>query len=109
MEATALQNDIRAAVRELCSRFDLDYWRKCHEEELYPQEFVDEMSKAGWLGALIPEEYGGGGLGFTEGAIILEEINRSGGNANTVHAQMYNGSAVKTWNKEQKKILTKNC
>ena len=79
-EFTDLQNDIRAGVREVCSRFDLDYWRQSHEEHTYPTEFVKAMSDAGWLGALIPEEYGGSGLGFTEGAIILEEVNRSGGN-----------------------------
>ena len=100
---TELQQDIRNGVREVCSRFDLDYWRKSHEENLYPTEFVKAMSDAGWLGALIPEEYGGSGLGFTEGAIILEEVNRSGGNANQVHAQMYTmGALLRHGNEEQK-------
>ena len=89
-----LQQDIRAGVQEVCARFDLDYWRRSHEENIYPTEFVKAMSDAGWLGALIPEEYGGSGLGFTEGAIILEEVNRSGGNANQVHAQMYTMGAL---------------
>ena len=91
---TDFQQDIRNGVREVCARFDLEYWRKSHEENLYPTEFVKAMSDAGWLGALIPEEYGGAGLGFTEGAIILEEVNRSGGNANQVHAQMYTMGAL---------------
>ena len=97
------QQDIRNGVREVCARFDLEYWRKSHEENLYPTEFVKAMSDAGWLGALIPEEYGGSGLGFTEGAIILEEVNRSGGNANQVHAQMYTmGALLRHGSEEQK-------
>lgn len=101
---TDLQQDIRNGVREVCSRFDLEYWRKSHEENLYPTEFVKAMSEAGWLGALIPEEYGGSGLGFTEGAIILEEVNRSGGNANQVHAQMYTmGALLRHGSEEQKR------
>lgn len=103
-EFSDLQNDIRAGVREVCSRFDLDYWRQSHEEHTYPTEFVKAMSDAGWLGALIPEEYGGSGLGFTEGAIILEEVNRSGGNANQVHAQMYTmGALLRHGTEEQKR------
>nr|WP_066158883.1 acyl-CoA dehydrogenase family protein [Halalkalibacter krulwichiae] len=102
-ELTEFQNDIRDGVREVCSRFDLDYWRTVHEEGSYPKEFVKAMSDAGWLGALIPEEYGGSGLGFTEGSIILEEINRSGGNANTVHAQMYTMGAVLRHGSEEQK------
>ncbi|WML52294.1 acyl-CoA dehydrogenase family protein [Neobacillus sp. PS3-12] len=102
-EFTDLQNDIRAGVREVCSRFDLDYWRRSHEDHTYPTEFVKAMSDAGWLGALIPEEYGGSGLGFTEGAIILEEVNRSGGNSNQVHAQMYTmGALLRHGSEEQK-------
>ncbi len=103
-EFTDFQNDIRMGVRGVCSKFDLDYWRKSHEEGTYPVEFVSAMSEAGWLGALIPEEYGGSGLGFTEGAIILEEINRSGGNANQVHAQMYTlGAVLRHGTEEQKR------
>ena len=99
-----LQQDIRDGVREVCARFDLDYWRRSHEENIYPTEFVKAMSDAGWLGALIPEEYGGSGLGFTEGAIILEEVNRSGGNANQVHAQMYTmGALLRHGSEAQKK------
>lgn len=103
VEFTELQNEIRNGVKSICSRYDLDYWRECHEEAKYPVEFVKDMSEAGWLGALIPEEYGGAGLGVTEGSIILEEINRSGGNANTVHAQMYTmGALLRHGTKEQK-------
>ena len=103
-EFTDFQNDIRMGVRGVCSKFDLDYWRNSHEEGTYPVEFVTAMSEAGWLGALIPEEYGGSGLGFTEGAIILEEINRSGGNANQVHAQMYTlGAVLRHGTEEQKR------
>ncbi|MEH7744299.1 acyl-CoA dehydrogenase family protein [Neobacillus drentensis] len=103
-EFSDLQNDIRAGVREVCSRFDLDYWRQSHEDHTYPTEFVKAMSNAGWLGALIPEEYGGSGLGFTEGAIILEEVNLSGGNSNQVHAQMYTmGALLRHGSEEQKR------
>ncbi len=101
---TELQNEIRASVRQLCARFDLDYWRRCDEEKRYPEEFVAAMSAAGWLGALIPEEYGGGGLGITEAGIILEEINRSGGNSAACHAQMYTmGSLLRHGSAEQKR------
>ncbi|MGE7604053.1 acyl-CoA dehydrogenase family protein [Peribacillus sp. NPDC097675] len=103
-EFTDLQNDIRDGVREVCSRFDLDYWKQSHEDGTHPTEFVKAMSDAGWLGALIPEEYGGSGLGFTEGAIILEEVNRSGGNSNQIHAQMYTmGALLRHGSEEQKR------
>jgi acyl-CoA dehydrogenase len=99
-----LQNEIRASVRQLCARFDLDYWRRCDEQRAYPEEFVRAMSAAGWLGALIPEAYGGGGLGMTEAAIILEEINRSGGSGAACHAQMYTmGALLRHGSEEQKR------
>ena len=81
--------EIRAAVARLCSDFPGAYWRKLDAENAYPSEFVDALTKAGWLGALIPEDYGGAGLGLSECAAILEEIHRSGGNAGACHAQMY--------------------
>lgn len=81
--------DLRQAVREFCTHFPDEYWRKLDIVREYPHEFVDELTKAGYLGALIPEEYGGLGLGVAEVSIILEEINRAGGNAGAVHAQMY--------------------
>ena len=68
--------EIRAAVRELCSRFPGEYWRE-QEPDRYPEEFVGALTEAGWLAALIPEEYGGAGLGLTAASVILEEINAS--------------------------------
>ena len=101
---TELQNDVRASVRLLCERFDLDYWRGCDERKAYPEEFVRAMSEAGWLGVLIPEEYGGGGMGVTEAAIVLEEINRSGGSGAACHAQMYTmGALLRHGGAEQKR------
>ncbi len=81
--------EYRQAVRELCSQFDSKYWMKVEEASAYPEEFVKALTAAGWLAALIPAEYGGGGLGVTEAAVILEEINRSGANSGACHAQMY--------------------
>ncbi len=80
--------EIRAAVRELCARFPGEYWRGL-EPATYPEEFVSALTEAGWLAALIPEEYGGAGLSLTAASVILEEINASGGNAGACHAQMY--------------------
>jgi acyl-CoA dehydrogenase len=82
--------DIRDAVRALCSRFDGPYWQKVDEDRAYPEAFVDALTKAGWMSALIPEEYGGSGLSLTEASVIMEEITRSGGNAGCCHGQMYN-------------------
>jgi acyl-CoA dehydrogenase len=88
-EYTSTQQEIRAAVRRICDKFGLDYWRKCDEAGDYPKDFVAEMTAAGWLGALIPETYGGSGLGILDACVILEEVNRSGGNGAACHAQMY--------------------
>ena len=82
--------EIRDAVRSLCSEFPDEYHRKVDQERGYPEAFVDALTKAGWLAALIPAEYGGSGLGLTEASVIMEEINRSGGNAGHCHGQMYN-------------------
>lgn len=82
--------DIRDAVRALCAEFPPEYHRSVDEKRGYPAEFVDALTKAGWLAALIPEEYGGSGLGLTEASVIMEEINRSGGNSGACHGQMYN-------------------
>src|ERR1700675_4953520 len=82
--------EIRDAVRALCSRFDGPYWQKVDEHRAYPEAFVDALTKAGWMSALIPEEYGGSGLSLTEASVIMEEITRSGGNAGCCHGQMYN-------------------
>lgn len=103
-EFTELQNEIRAGVKAVCSRFDLNYWHECDKTGDYPEAFVTAMSDAGWLGILIPEQYGGAGLGMTEAAIVLEEINRSGGLGAACHAQMYTmGSVLRHGSEEQKR------
>jgi acyl-CoA dehydrogenase len=81
--------ELRGAVRELCKRFGGEYWRRIDEERGYPEAFVKALTEAGWLAALIPEEYGGSGLSVTQASIILEEISRSGAFAGSVHGQMY--------------------
>lgn len=95
---------LREEVRKLCSTFPNEYWRKLDLEREYPYEFVDELTKSGYLSVLIPEHYGGKGYGMTEATIILEEINRSGGHAAGCHAQMYTmGALLKHGSEEQKK------
>ena len=89
MSNNELHTDLRTAVRELCSRFPDSYWRELDAQEAYPEEFVKTLTEAGYLAALIPEEFGGSGLGIAEASIILEEVNRSGGNSAACHAQMY--------------------
>lgn len=84
-----MHSELRDAVRSLCQRFPNEYWRKTDRERRYPEDFVKALTQAGWLAALIPEQYGGSGLGVTEASIILEEVNRCGGNAGACHAQMY--------------------
>ena len=81
---------IRDGVRALCANFDSAYWQKVDEARAYPEAFVDALTRAGWMSALIPEEYGGSGLSLTEASVIMEEITRSGGNAGCCHGQMYN-------------------
>jgi acyl-CoA dehydrogenase len=82
--------DMRDALRALCAEYPDEYHRKIDEARAYPEAFVDALTKAGWLAAMIPQEYGGSGLGLTEASVIMEEINRSGGNAGACHGQMYN-------------------
>ncbi|WP_180115481.1 MULTISPECIES: acyl-CoA dehydrogenase family protein [unclassified Acinetobacter] len=97
--------EIREAVRALCAEFPAEYHRKIDEERAYPEEFVDALTKAGWMAAMIPEEYGGSGLGLTEASIIMEEVNRSGGNAGSCHGQMYNmGTLLRHGSKAQKEL-----
>ncbi|HET8609090.1 MAG TPA: acyl-CoA dehydrogenase family protein [Burkholderiales bacterium] len=97
-------SELRDAMRGLCSRFTGEYWRNIDEERAYPEAFIKALTDAGWLGALIPEEYGGSGLGVTEASIILEEINRSGGNSGVCHAQMYTmGTVLRHGSAEQKR------
>src|SRR5438445_3491120 len=89
-QTTDRYQDIRDAVRSLCAEFPDEYHRKVDEKRAYPEAFVDALTKAGWMAALIPQEYGGSGLGLTEASVIMEEINRSGGNSGACHGQMYN-------------------
>jgi acyl-CoA dehydrogenase len=94
---------LQDAVREFCRRFPSEYWRRLDGARSYPEEFVRSLTEHGYLSALIPEEYGGAGLGMTEASIILEEINRSGGNAAACHAQLYTmGALLRHGSAEQK-------
>ena len=98
-------SEIREAVQALCSQFSDEYHRKIDEEKGYPEEFVDALTQAGWLAAMIPEEYGGSGLGLAEATVVMEEINRSGGNAGACHGQMYNmGTLLRHGSKAQKEL-----
>ena len=98
-----LYPDIRDAVRALCTEFPAEYHRMVDGERGYPEAFVDALTKAGWLAALIPHEFGGSGLGLSEASVIMEEINRSGGNAGACHGQMYNmGTLLRHGSAEQK-------
>lgn len=97
--------DMREALRDLCNRFDSAYWQKIDHERGYPEAFVTAMTEAGWLAALIPEEYGGSGLGLAEASVIMEEINFSGGNSGSCHGQMYNmGTLLRHGSDTQKKM-----
>ena len=94
--------EIRTGVRDLCSRFPGEYWRAL-EPSTYPSEFVDALTKDGWLAALIPEEYGGAGLSMTAASVIMEEINATGCNSGACHAQMYTmGTILRHGSAEQK-------
>ncbi|MFV5585403.1 acyl-CoA dehydrogenase family protein [Acinetobacter oleivorans] len=98
-------SEIREAVRALCAQFPDEYHRKIDEEKSYPEEFVDALTNAGWLAAMIPEEFGGSGLGLAEATVVMEEINRSGGNAGACHGQMYNmGTLLRHGSREQKEL-----
>jgi acyl-CoA dehydrogenase len=82
--------EMREALRDLCGRYDSAYWQKVDAERGYPEAFVDALTQAGWLAAMVPAEYGGSGLGLAEATVVMEEVNFSGGNAGAVHGQMYN-------------------
>jgi len=100
---TEEQQTLKRAVMDLCKLYPGSYWRELDDKQAYPHEFVDELTKAGYLGALIPEAYGGGGLNILEGGLILEAINESGGNAAACHAQMYiMGTVLRHGSPEQK-------
>lgn len=95
--------DIRDAIRDLCKQFPDEYFRKVDEVRGYPEEFVNALTQAGWMAALIPQEYGGSGLGLTEASVIMEEINRCGGNSGACHGQLYNmGTLLRHGSAEQK-------
>jgi len=98
--------DIRDGIRALCAEFPDEYFRKIDEARGYPDAFVDALTKAGWLAALIPQEYGGSGLGLAEASVIMEEINRCGGNSGACHGQMYNmGTLLRHGSEAQKRKL----
>jgi acyl-CoA dehydrogenase len=82
--------ELREAVSALCGQFDSAYWQDIDEKRAYPEKFVDALTRAGWMSALIPEDYGGSGLSLSEATVIMEEVSRSGGNAGSCHGQMYN-------------------
>jgi acyl-CoA dehydrogenase len=95
---------VRTGVRRLCATFGDEYWRELDRTRSYPERFVRALTDAGWLGALIPTEYGGAGLGVADASVIIEEVNRSGGNAASAHAQMYTmGTLLKHGTEEQKR------
>src|SRR5438874_2611668 len=101
---TQEQLQIREEIRKVCKEFPDAYWREIDSKKDYPEAFVRKLSELGWLAALIPEEYGGTGLGITEASIILEEINHSGGVATACHAQMYTmGTLLRHGSEEQKR------
>lgn len=96
--------EIRDAVRALCADYPDEYHRTIDEARGYPEAFVDALTKAGWLAAMIPQEFGGSGLGLAEASVIMEEINRCGGNAGACHGQMYNmGTLLRHGSDEQKR------
>ena len=103
LPATDEHQDIRDALRQLCAGFDSTYWQGVDEQRAYPQAFVEALTQAGWLAALIPTEYGGSGLSLTQASVIMEEINLSGGNAGSCHGQMYNMGTVLRHGSEQQK------
>ena len=97
-------HELRAGVRALCRNYPDTYWRELDAQRAYPDAFVKALTEAGYLAALIPEEFGGSGLGVTEASIILEEINRSGGNSGACHAQMYTmGTLLRHGSEAQKR------
>jgi acyl-CoA dehydrogenase len=95
--------ELRDAVRALCAGFDSTYWQNIDEQRAYPEAFVDALTQAGWLAALIPTQYGGSGLGLAQASVIMEEINVSGGNAGSCHGQMYNMGTLLRHGSDQQK------
>ena len=102
--APTTHDDLREAIRDLCAQFPPEYHREHGARGTYPEAFVDALTSAGWLAAMIPEDYGGSGLGLTEASIVMEEINRGGGNAGHCHGQMYNmGTVLRHGSEAQKR------
>ena len=101
----AQYTEIRDAIRDLCKQCPDEYFRKIDEARVYPEAFVNALTEAGWMAALIPQEYGGSGLSLTEASVIMEEINRCGGNSGACHGQMYNmGTLLRHGSKAQKDL-----
>ena len=102
---TDTHSQLPGAVRELCAGFPDAYWRDLDQRRAYPDAFVKALTDAGYLAALIPEEHGGSGLSLSEASVILEEVNRAGGNAAACHAQMYiMGTLLRHGSPEQKRV-----
>jgi len=100
----AAHEELREGVRALCAQFDSAYWQRIDEARAYPEEFVDALTEAGWMAALIPEQYGGSGLTLTQASVIMEEVTRTGGNAGCCHGQMYNmNTLLRNGSEAQKK------
>ena len=89
LQLTDEQRALESGVTEICKRYPGEYWRELDAQRAYPEKFVDELTRAGYLAALIPQEYGGAGLPLRDGALILETIHANGGSAGACHAQMY--------------------
>ncbi len=104
LSLTDEQRALKAGVAEICKRYPGEYWRDLDARREYPEAFVNELTRAGYLAALIPQEYGGAGLGILEGGLILETINASGGNAGACHAQMYIMGTVLRHGSEAQKL-----
>jgi len=104
-DSADLYAELREALRALCKDYDSAYWQKVDEARGYPDAFVEALTKAGWLAALIPEQFGGSGLTLAEASVIMEEINRSGGNSGACHGQMYNmNTLLRHGSDEQKRM-----
>ena len=96
--------ELREALRDLCAHYPDEYFRRIDEDRSYPEEFVNALTEAGWLAVMIPQEYGGSGLGLAEASVVMEEVNRCGGNAGACHGQMYNmGTLLRHGSAAQKK------
>ena len=101
--------DIRDGIRGLFAEFPDEYFLKLDDERAYPEAFVDALTKAGWMAALIPEESGGSGLGLSEASVVMEEINRQGGNSGDCHGQMYNMNTLLRHGSDAQKKLWRAC